>query len=283
MSHLNNFLDKALIVNLAPTGAIGKKENSAKIPISNDEIVNDYKRCSKHGVSMIHVHARNDDGAPSNDGQHYGEIISRLRELNPELIIVATTSGRGGVDVKKRATPVFLKGDAKPDMASLTLSSMNFLKQASINSPQTIDTLLEYMHENNVKPELEVFDIGMINYAKHLIDKGFIKPPFYFNLILGNIAGAQSNLSQLGQMITELPDNSIWSVGGIGNAQLNANTMGVTSSYGVRVGLEDNIWQDMDKNTLATNESLVERIATLANTLGRPISNCKQTRALLGL
>ncbi len=241
MSHLNNFLENALIVNLAPTGAVGRKEHSANIPISNDEIINDYKRCSKHGVSMIHVHARNDDGSQSNDGQRYGEIISRLRGLNPELIIVATTSGRNESDVKKRATPLFLKGDAKPDMASLTLSSMNFLKQASINTPQTINTLLEYMHENNVKPELEVFDFGMINYAKHLIDKDFIKPPFYFNIILGNIAGAQSNLSHLGQMITELLDNSIWSIGGIGRGQL------------------------------------------LANTLGRPISNCKQTRATLGL
>ena len=84
-------------------------------------------------------------------------------------------------------------------------------------------------------------------------------------------------------MIAELPENSIWSVGGIGRAQLPANAMGLISSYGVRVGLEDNIWQDMGKNTLATNESLVERIAILANTLGRPISNCKQTRDMLGL
>lgn len=113
MNHLNNFLENALIINLAPTGAVGRKEHSANIPISNDEIINDYKCCSKHGVSMIHVHAKNSDGSQSNDGELYGEIISRLRGLNPELIIVATTSGRGETDVKKTCHTYISQGRCK--------------------------------------------------------------------------------------------------------------------------------------------------------------------------
>ncbi|MHC4758857.1 MAG: 3-keto-5-aminohexanoate cleavage protein, partial [Planctomycetota bacterium] len=104
-----------------------------------------------------------------------------------------------------------LSGELKPDFASLTLSSLNFNNIASINSPQMIKALAGKMLEKGIRPELEVFDLGMINYAKYLISKELIKPPYYFNLILGNIACAQPNMLSMGLMVRELPENSIWS------------------------------------------------------------------------
>jgi 3-keto-5-aminohexanoate cleavage enzyme len=144
-----------------------------------------------------------------------------------------------------------------------------------------IRALARKMVENNIKPELEAFDLGMINYAKYLIRKGLIKPPYYFNLILGNIACAQADLLNLGLMTRELPEDSIWSAGGVGNAQLKMNVMSLLAGGGVRVGLEDNIWYDEERTRLATNRELVERALLVAKALGqRPYTNLEARQAL---
>ena len=176
-----------------------------------------------------------------------------------------------------------LEGELKPDFGSLTLSSLNFNNQASINSPQTIQALAAKMKEKGIRPELEAFDQGMINYAKYLIKKELILPPYYFNLILGNIACAQADMLSLGLMVRELPDGSIWSAGGVGDAQLKINVMALLSGGGVRTGLEDNIWYDADRTHLATNKELLERLRYVAKSLELvPYSN-KEARELLGL
>jgi uncharacterized protein (DUF849 family) len=139
------------------------------------------------------------------------------------------------------------------------------------------------MLENGIKPELEAFDLGMINYAHYLAQKGLIKPPYYFNLILGNIACAQANLLSLGLMIKELPENSMWSAGGVGNYQLEMNVMSLIAGGGVRIGLEDNIYFDEERTRLATNRELISRIVETAKVLGRTPYTCKEARQILGL
>ena len=146
-----------------------------------------------------------------------------------------------------------------------------------------IQDLARKMLDNGIKPELEAFDLGMINYAHYLIRKGLIKPPYYFNLILGNIACAQANLLNLGLMIRELPDNSIWSVGGIGGHQLQMNAMSIVAGGGVRIGLEDNIFFDAEREIPATNRMLVERILKIATAMGRKPYTQKEARAVLGV
>jgi uncharacterized protein (DUF849 family) len=139
------------------------------------------------------------------------------------------------------------------------------------------------MQQNNIKPELEVFDLGMINYAKYLIQKKIVKPPHYFNIILGNVSGAQADLLNLGFMVNELPPNSIWSAGGIGNVQLKANMLSLLSGGGVRIGLEDNIWYDTDRSRLASNMDLLKRIIEFTKVIGREPFTPAETRKLLGL
>jgi uncharacterized protein (DUF849 family) len=163
------------------------------------------------------------------------------------------------------------------------LSSLNFNKQASVNSPEMIQALARRMLEKGIRPELEVFDLGMINYAKYLIKKGLIEPPYYFNLILGNIACAQPNMLSLGLMLNELPDGSIWSVGGVGDPQLRMNAMAIVAGGGVRVGLEDNIWYDEGRTRLASNRDLVERVLAIATALGRRPFTQKAIREHLGV
>ena len=143
--------------------------------------------------------------------------------------------------------------------------------------------LAKMMMEMDIKPELEAFDIGMINYAKYLCTKNLLKPPLYFNLILGNIACAQANILNLGIMINELPEGSIWSTGGVGDAQLKMNVCSMISGGGVRVGLEDNIWLTPKRDKLATNMDLLKRIYLISQYLDLEIASPKEVRSYLEL
>jgi 3-keto-5-aminohexanoate cleavage enzyme len=271
------------IFNFTPTGMIPTKEMTEHVPLHPEEVVSQVLEAAEYGVNMVHLHARDSETeAPTYKKEIYSEIINGIRKRNKDLVLCVSTSGRNFFEFEKRSQVLELKGEVKPDFGSLTLSSLNFNKQASINAPDMIKALAQKMQDNNIRPELEAFDLGMINYAKYLITKGFIKSPYYFNLILGNIACAQANILSLGLMIKELPPDSIWSAGGIGNWQLKMNAMSIMEGGGVRVGLEDNIWFDDDREQLATNLDLVKRISTIANVLGKEPYSQKEAREILG-
>jgi len=260
---------KKLIVNLTPTGLIPTREMTPHVPILPTEIIDQVNELVGLGINMAHLHAREPDtGLPTFRKEIYAKIIAGIREKNEKLLLCVSTSGRVFNDFEKRSEVLDLNGDLKPDFGSLTLSSLNFNKEVSINSPQMIRDLAQKMLDRGIKPELEVFDLGMINFAHYLIEKGFLTPPYYFNLILGNIACAQATMLNLGLMIMELPPNSIWSVGGIGRFQLQMNVASINFGGGVRVGLEDNIWYDENRTHLATNRELVKRVLLIAKTLG---------------
>jgi len=271
------------IVNLAPTGMIPTKQMSRAVPITAEEIVADVRRCADLGASVAHIHARDAQGAPTHEPDVFSRIVAGVRETHPELVITVTTSGRTYQEFDQRAAALRLSGDLAPDMASLTLGSINFNKTASVSSPETIMRLAEEMQSRGIKPELEVFDLGMVNYAHYLIKKGLLEPPYYFNVILGNIAAAQARLDHLGTIVAELPDESYFCVAGIGDAQLNMNALGIVMGNGARVGLEDMIWYDAARTVPATNESLVRRVVGIARSLEREIATPADVRDYLGL
>ncbi len=273
----------ALIINLAPTGLISTRAETPHLPLSAEEVAADCALCCSAGASMFHLHARASDGSPSCDREVFGELVAQVRQRVPDAIIVTTTSGRRAPEVEQRAASLMLEGEQKPDMASLTLASLNFSAEASISAPSTVLRLASIMKEREIRPELEVFDLGMVNFAKVLIDKDLIKPPFYFNILLGNVASAQASLLHLGTLVADLPPHSIWSVAGIGRHQAFANALGVVVGHGVRTGLEDNIWFDDERTVLATNLQLVQRVAAQAAALGRPLASASQVRSRLGL
>ncbi len=148
---------------------------------------------------MVHLHARDPEtGEPTYKKETYQKIIDGIRKHAPQIILGVSTSGRTYNEFEKRSECLDLEGALKPDFGSLTLSSLNFNKQASVNTPQMIQDLARKMLEKGIKPELEVFDLGMINYARYLIQKKLVQPPYYVNFILGNIACAQSDMLHLG-------------------------------------------------------------------------------------
>ncbi len=272
-----------LIINLAPTGMVPTKAQSPHLPLASAEIAADCAEAVTLGATMLHLHARDADGEPSCDPHIIAELIARVRAAAPGAVIVATTSGRRVQAVESRASCLWLEGDAKPDMASLTLSSLNFASEASLNPPQTIMRLASIMQERGIRPELEVFDLGMVNFAKILIDKGLLQPPFYFNILLGNAASAQASLLHLGALVADLPPQSIWSVGGIGRFQTQAVALGVALGHGIRTGLEDNLWLDQERSKPASNAQLLARAVALAKAQDRAIATAAEVRSRLGL
>lgn len=274
-----------LIINLACTGVIATRAMSPRIPLSHDEIVEDVARCLEQGVQMVHLHARDAAGAQTGDPAPYGRLIEAIRQLpgGREAVLCVSTSGRQAADFASRARVLELDGAARPDMASLTLSSLNFMRSASINAPDTIRRLAARMLEQGIKPELEVFDLGMANVARVLCKEGLLKPPLYVNLLLGNIAGAQAEPLQIAAMLAALPEGCIVSLAGIGRFQLKANGLGLLWADGVRVGLEDNLWLDVARTQHASNPELVGRVLRLACELERPIAGRNDVRRRLAL
>jgi 3-keto-5-aminohexanoate cleavage enzyme len=273
-----------LIINFTPTGMIPTKSMTPYVPITVQEIVEEVHRAVEIGITMVHLHARDEKtGQSTYRAEVYGEIISGIRSFTRDLIICVSLSGRHINEFEKRSEALTLQGDVKPDMGSLTLSSLNFNHVASVNSPEMITNLANEMKARGILAELEAFDAGMINYAGYLEKKGLLEPPHYFNLLFGNIACAQADLLHAGIMIRDLPADSIWSLAGIGDYQLMMNSLAIISGGGVRVGLEDNIWLDKARTRLATNSDLITRIHRLAEAHERRIMSPMQLRKLLHL
>ena len=273
-----------IVVNFTPTGMIPTREMTPHVPLTVDEIVEDVHEAWEVGITMVHLHARDEQsGEPTWRAEVYGRIIEGIRRFTRELVICVSLSGRTFQEFERRAAPLSLAGELKPDMGSLTLSSVNFNHVASMSSPEMIQALATEMQRRGVLAELEAFDLGMLNYAKYLEKRGLLAPPHYFNLLLGNVACAQADLLHVGLMIRDLPGNSIWSLAGIGDAQLMMNSVAIAAGGGVRVGLEDNIWYDTSRTRLARNVDLVRRIHRLAEAHERPVMAPAQLREILNL
>ncbi len=273
-----------LIINFTPTGMIPTKDMTHHVPISVREIIEDVNAAFELGITMVHLHARDEStGKPTYRAEVYRRIIEGIRKFSKELIICVSLSGRTFKTLEKRAEPLQIDGDLKPDMGSLTLSSVNFNREYSVNSPKMIQSLAKEMKRRGILAELEAFDAGMINYANFLERNGLLEAPHYFNLLLGNIACAQADLLHLGVMVRDLPPHSFWSIAGIGKAQLMMNSIAVAYGGGVRVGLEDNIWYDNKRTRLARNIDLIRRIHTIADANERKIMPPSEFRTLLNL
>jgi 3-keto-5-aminohexanoate cleavage enzyme len=173
--------------------------------------------------------------------------------------------------------------DLQPEMASLTLGSLNFPQHPSVNSMETIKRIATAMKERGILPELEIFEPGFINTAKYLARKGYLKKPLHFCLLLGSLGSIPANISDLTYLAQLLPPKSSWSATGIGRFQVQINVASILMGGHVRVGIEDSIYYNYPGKELATNTKLVERIVRIAKDLDREIATPKEARELLGL
>jgi uncharacterized protein (DUF849 family) len=272
-----------VVVNFCPTGMIPTKAMTPHVPLSPAEVVDDACRALELGVAIVHLHAREKDGTATYRGELYETMILGIRGHYPEAVICVSCSGRNFPEFERRSEVLELTGLAQPDLASLTLTSLDFPTGTSQNSPDMVVRLATRMAERGIVPELECFDFGMVAAANMLIGKGVLRPPFYFNLLLGSRYSVPATARHLGNMLVDLPPGSHWSAAGIGLYQLPMNTLALAMGGHCRVGLEDNIYFGFDRSELATNVGLVRRVKQLSETFGRPFASSREARELLGL
>jgi uncharacterized protein (DUF849 family) len=269
-----------LIINAAITGMVPMPADNPSVPVTVGQIVTEARRCADAGASILHVHARGEDGTPTWRPEIYQAIIDGIRSTCPGLLISGSTSGRLWSDFSKRSALL----DCRPDLASLTPGSMNFPASASVNPPQIVCQLATAMKERGIIPELEFFEMGMIDYVRdYMIPREILQAPFYANLLLGSLGTLAASARNLVHMVEALPAGMVWSAAGIGRFQFPINNLAITMGGHVRVGLEDNLWMDAEKNDPATNVRLIERVVRVAQAVGRPIASPADTRRILGL
>lgn len=267
-----------LIITIAPTGNVPTKELNPHSPLTVEEIVEDIKKCQKLGASIAHIHVRDENLKPTSDRTLFKQVVDRLDEEKIDIIKQLSTGARGG------ANTVDWRGqmlDLNVEMASLATGSSNFASSVNANSPELIKALSQKMYDNNIKPEIEAFDVAMIHNAVKFAKKGILKGPLHFNLVMnvpGSIPGTPKNLMF---MVDSLPPGSTWSVCGIGYSQVPIITMAILLGGHVRTGLEDVL--KMQDGSLATNELLVKRVVRIAKELGREIATTDEARRILGL
>ena len=274
-------MEKKIIITVAVTGSRPTKEMNPAVPYTPKEIVDAAVECHKAGAAIVHIHVRNPKtGQPDFKVGLFKEVLEGIRQ-RCDMMVNLTTSGLllEGTDViSQRLQPVYLK----PDLCSLDLGSINFRDRVFINPPEWAEAAAKCMRDNVVKPELEVFDVGHIYQAGDLIQKGLIDDPPHFQLCMGIKWGIEASPENLLFMKSKLPPDSLWSVLGVGKAQLPMITMAILLGGNVRVGFEDNIY--FKKGVLASsNAQMVEMAADLAERLGRQVATPAEARRILGI
>lgn len=268
-----------LIITAAICGAEVTKEHNPAVPYTVEEIASEAYSAYRAGASIIHLHVREDDGTPTQAKERYEACIKAIREKCPDVIIQPSTGGSVGMSSEERLQPVELK----PEMATLDCGTLNFGgDEIFINTENMIKEFGKKMIEENVKPEIEVFDKSMIDTAIRLSKKGFIKKPMHFSFVMGVNGGISGELRDFVFMKGSIPEGSTFSVAGIGRYEFPLAAASIISGGHVRVGFEDNIY--LEKGVLAKNNGeLVEKVVRLAKELGREVASPEEARRILGL
>jgi uncharacterized protein (DUF849 family) len=272
---------RPLIVNVALTGAVPSKVDNPRTPITPGEIAADAVACAEAGAAVVHVHVRDEQGAPTHRRDLYERAIAPIRERAPGAVICVTTSSRVDPDPAARTIGLELDEEIRPEMASLTLGSFNFPGTVSANPPDQIVALLERMNELGVKPEFEVFELGMVNTLHWLIERGIVAEPPVVNVLLGSLGSAPAFLGDLARMVERLPAGTEWAAAGIGVFQRPMAIAGAIMDGNVRTGLEDN--PAGDRSGAWGNVEAVGQVRAAAELAGRPLASGAEARRRFGL
>ena len=266
-----------LIITAALTGAEVTRAQQPNLPLTPEEIAVDALACYEAGASIVHIHARDTEGNPTQDAQVYKEIKDKIAE-KCNIIFQPSTGGAVWHTPEQRLQPV----DLAPEMATLSCGTCNFGADVFMNSEEYMEKFAKKMMEVGVKPEIEVFERGMIENAKTLVKKGLLKTPLHVDFVLGVPGACPGTPEDLMYMVRQLPEDWTWTVAGIGRSELPLAVMAIILGGHVRVGFEDNVYYG--KGRLAkSNAELVERIVRIAKEVGREIATPDEARAILGL
>lgn len=278
-----------VVITAALTGVLATREQCPYIPYTPEEIAEEGRRAVEAGAAILHIHARQDNGAPAFDVETYRRIYEAVRTKTPEVIINFST---GAVGIPREERIHHIKA-LKPDMAALNMGSMNY----AIYSPKTkefyfdfvfqnpfadIQYFLTSMREAGTLPEMEAFDCGHIHNATPFIDMGLLKPPYVFSFVMGVLGGIPATVENLLHQVRNVPPGSHWQVIGIGRKQWALVAGALTLGGHIRVGLEDNFY--LPEGPMAkSNGELVEAAVRFARALGREPASIAEARQMLQL
>lgn len=266
-----------LIITVAMVGAEITKSQQPNLPCTPEEIAEAAAQCRDAGASICHLHVRDDHGLPTQDRERFRETIAAI-EARTDIIIQVSTGGAVWMTPEERLQPVTLQ----PEMATLTCGTVNFGDEVFFNSPNLLREFAQAMKTNGVRPEFEIFDVGMVANAMQLAKEGLVSPPFHFDFVLGVPGALPANIKNLVYLTESIPEGATWSVAGVGRHQLTMAAHSILMGGHVRVGFEDNIYYR--KGELAnSNAQLVSRVARIAQELDRPLCTPVKARELLGI
>lgn len=268
-----------VIITAAISGAEVTQEMNPAVPYTIEQYVREAKGAREAGAAIIHLHARFDDGTPTQDRERFRVIINAIQEACPDVIIQPSTGGATGMTAEERLQPTELN----PEMATLDCGTMNFGgDEIFVNTENMIIEFVTRMNERGIKPEMECFDKSHIDMALRLVRKGYIKPPLHFNFVLGVNGGAAGTVRDLLFLKESLPDGATFTTSGVGRVQLDMNVASMLLGGHVRVGFEDNLKYNRERNGVS-NAEFVERIVRIAKELNLEIATPAEARQILGL
>ena len=271
-----------VIITVAPTGSIPSRKDTPYLPIKAEEVAEETRRAYEAGAAVVHLHARNPEtGEPCSDIDVFRRYLEEIKKRCP--IITQITTG-GGATTLGLGPEARLKAveELRPDSASLNAGSMNFGRKLFPNPPDVMELFAKKMKELGVKPEFEVYDVGMINNAiQWVIKPGLAEPPFRFSFVMGVMGGIPASLRNLSILIDDLPENCTWQVIGIGRHQLSLGAAGVAAGGGLRVGFEDNIY--LKRGVLAkSNAELVSAAVKMIEGMGKEVATVNEAKEIIG-
>ncbi|CAH2214249.1 3-keto-5-aminohexanoate cleavage enzyme [Tepidibacter aestuarii] len=271
-------MDK-LIITAAICGAEVTKAHNPTVPYTVKEIGDEAQRAYEAGASIIHLHVREDNGQPTQNIERFRACINEIKNRCPDVIIQPSTGGAVGMSNEERLQPIYLD----PEMATLDCGTCNFGgDDIFVNSENTIKEFAIKMKEINIKPEIEVFDKGMIDTAIRLFKKGYIDDNMHFNFVMGVNGGISASCRDLLFLKGSIPKNATFTVAGIGRYEFEMAALSILLGGHVRVGFEDNVY--ISKGVLAkSNAELVEKAVKISKVLGREIASCDEARKILKL
>jgi 3-keto-5-aminohexanoate cleavage enzyme len=270
-----------MVLTAAMVGAEVTREQTPYLPLTAEEIAEDAAKCRAAGAAMVHIHVRNADGSPSQDTELFRAAIRAIRK-KCDILIQVSTGGAVGMSADERCGPLRLEGDDRPDMATLSTGTVNFGNDVFSNPRPLIRDIATRIKARGLKPEIECFDVGMIDEARALEKEGFISLPAHFDFVLGVGGALAASVEALDFMRSYIPKNSTWTCAAMGRHQLPFVELAAERGGHSRVGLEDNIF--ISKGVLAKgNFELVAEAAVRAMSKNRRLATPQEARQLLGL
>jgi 3-keto-5-aminohexanoate cleavage enzyme len=267
-----------VILTAAVVGAEVTRAQNPAVPYTPAEIAAAAVDAWRAGAAAVHLHARWPDGRPSQEAVHFREIVDRIRAAGCDAVLQCSTGGAVGMSVDERL------GSLVPgaEMGTLNMGTMNFGDEVFVNARPDIVRIARTLREKGLVPECEVYDAGMLDTLRWLMEKGHLAQPYHVQFVLGVPGGMAATERNLRFLVEGLPEPAHWTVAGIGRAELPMAELALALGGHVRVGLEDNLF--LSKGVLAKgSHELVEAARALALRAGRRPATPAEARAILGI